>query len=541
VIERERDPRRTGSDTVPDAAPVPVLIVDDNAGKRLALRSVLAPSGYRIVEADSGMAALRCLMHEDFAVILLDVRMPVMDGFETAQMIRQREQSELTPIIFITAFTDDAMDDLAGYATGAADFISSPVPTAVLKAKVSVFTNLFQRARLLAEQARTLQEATDELALLADTAPVGIFRLAVENTYVYVNARWTEITGITSDEAIGQPWHIVLGDGGPAEHAATPFGAVGTDDAFTSARFTLGGHAATGATGATVVQATAKPLLGRDNAVAGWVGTVSDVTDEEAAKTVMRDARDAALATTLMQSNFTVSASHELRTPTTSVLGFIEEVLENDEVSHDDRRCLDIAYRSAQRLSALIDDLLVLGEEDIGAGRMCVEPTLVNGLVETVVSSFSATAQQAEVTLVVDTGAAPGADTGADPGADPPCASVDPVRLEQALNNLLSNALKFTPPGGDVTVVTSTDEESVRIVVTDTGMGIDPQAMDSIFSRFYRAMEAAERGIRGTGLGLAIALQMIEAQGGQLTVASVVGEGSSFTITLPRADRRSTV
>lgn len=527
LSDRERVTGRTDAGPGPEDAAVPVLIVDDNAGKRLALKAVLAPLGYRIVEADSGIAALRFLMSEDFAVILLDVRMPIMDGFETAKMIRKRQQCELTPIIFITAFSSDAMEDMAAYATGAADFIFSPVPTAELQAKVSTFANLYKRANLLAAQARTVQESTDQLALLTDTAPIGIFRASVENSYVYVNARWSEITGVSFDQAIGQPWSIVMSEGEAAEHGPTPFGAVHTQEAFSRSRFKV---QRPGEPDSRVVQGTVKPLRARDSSVIGWVGTLSDVNDEEVAKTSLRDSRDAALATTVMQNNFTISASHELRTPTTSILGFIEEVLESDKVSGDDRKCLDIAYRSAQRLSALIDDLLILGEEDIGAGRMCVEPTSVGVLVETVVASFSATAHGAGVSLVTDTG--PGA------GADAPCALVDPVRLEQALNNLVSNALKFTPPGGQVKVVIDADEDSVRIAVEDTGMGIDPQAMDSIFSRFYRAREATEVGIKGTGLGLAIALQMIEAQDGQLTVASVVGKGSTFTITLPQADRR---
>ena len=134
-------------------ARVPILVVDDNAGKRLALKAVLSPLGYSIVEADSGTAALRCVMAQDFAVILLDVRMPIMDGFETAAHIRQRRQSEMTPIIFITAHGSDEIDtDL--YAEGAVDFIFAPVPPHELRAKVSVFANLFSKALELAARAR---------------------------------------------------------------------------------------------------------------------------------------------------------------------------------------------------------------------------------------------------------------------------------------------------------------------------------------------------------------------------------------------------
>lgn len=506
---------------------VPVLIVDDNAAKRLGLKAVLAPQGYRLVEADSGMAALRCLMQEDFAVILMDVRMPIMDGFETSRLIRQRDQSELTPIIFITAFGKDAMADMAAYATGAADFIFSPVPPAELQAKVSVFANIYRRAKFVAAQAHELQESSDALALLTDAAPIGIFRLSVEGTYLYVNTRWSEITGIASDEAMGQPWYIVTSEADAAEHGPTPFGYVQTENVLYRTRFETRHPVHSESR---VMQGQVKHLLDRDNIIQGWVGTLSDVTDEEVAKHLLLDARDAALATTLMQHNFTASASHELRTPTTSIIGFIEEVLDNGEVSPADRKCLDIAHRSAMRLSSLIDDLLVLGQEDIGAGRMSLELTSVGALVETVVDSFSASAERAKVGLAVVT------QSGSD--ADALSVLVDPFRLEQALNNLLSNALKFTPPGGTVQVLLQAAEDSVLIAVTDTGMGINPEALDSIFSRFYRAQEATDSGTKGTGLGLAIALQMIEAQGGQLTATSEAGKGSTFEITLPRANRQ---
>ena len=145
---------------------VPVLVVDDDPRKRFALRAVLAPLGYSIVEADSGIAALRCVMAQDFAVILLDVRMPTMDGFETAIAIRERRESEMTPIIFITAFANDEIStDL--YAAGAVDFMFAPVPPVELHAKVSVFARIFIQAAELARQRVELEAMNTELHAVA--------------------------------------------------------------------------------------------------------------------------------------------------------------------------------------------------------------------------------------------------------------------------------------------------------------------------------------------------------------------------------------
>ena len=183
--------------------PVPVLLVDDDPSKRLALKAILAPLGYHVVEADSGADGLRCLMAGDFAVILLDVRMPIMDGFETAALIRLRKQSEVTPIIFVTAHDpDEVMTDR--YAEGAVDFITTPVHPDELRAKVSVFAKLFLQAQANAAKAQELQTSADQLTLLTETAPIGIFQTDAQNRYVYTNARWSEITGIPTAEAEGR-------------------------------------------------------------------------------------------------------------------------------------------------------------------------------------------------------------------------------------------------------------------------------------------------------------------------------------------------
>jgi diguanylate cyclase (GGDEF)-like protein len=141
-------------------------MIDDNPTKRYALKAILEPLGYPVVEASSGLEGLRCLMIQDFAVILLDVRMPVMDGFETAALIRQRKKSELTPIIFITAHNKDEFEHTDHWAEGAVDFMMAPVAPDELRAKVRVFVQMFTRAAELAADARAMQTASDQLGVL---------------------------------------------------------------------------------------------------------------------------------------------------------------------------------------------------------------------------------------------------------------------------------------------------------------------------------------------------------------------------------------
>ncbi|GAC1675589.1 MAG: response regulator [Candidatus Dormibacteraceae bacterium] len=155
-------PERDIGESNAKTAAVTVLIVDDDSTKRFALKTILAPLGENVVEASSGADALRQLLRREFAVVLLDVRMPVMDGFETAQLIRQRPRSELTPIIFVTALGQAETDIGRGYDLGAVDFVFAPVVPAILRAKVSVFVELYRAQQELRRYRSKLETLVEE-------------------------------------------------------------------------------------------------------------------------------------------------------------------------------------------------------------------------------------------------------------------------------------------------------------------------------------------------------------------------------------------
>jgi CheY-like chemotaxis protein len=149
--------------------PVRILVVDDSAENRLTLESILKEPGQDVVTAASGRDALRHLLHQEFAVILLDVNMPGMDGFETAALVRQRKSSERTPIIFITAFSDEVHIS-RGYSLGAVDYIVSPVVPEMLRSKVAVFVDLFRKAEQIRLQAESLRRRADQLYQLSEAS-----------------------------------------------------------------------------------------------------------------------------------------------------------------------------------------------------------------------------------------------------------------------------------------------------------------------------------------------------------------------------------
>jgi PAS domain S-box-containing protein len=503
------------------AGDVPILIVDDNAAKRLALKAVLLSLGYRIVEADSGVAALRCVMAQDFAVILLDVCMPDMDGFETAALIRQRRQSEMTPIIFITAFGSDEIVSTDRYAEGAVDFIFAPVPGDELRAKVAVFANLFLKAEGLATRARAVQTSADQLRLLTDAAPIGIFQTDADNRYVYTNPRWCDITGISSEEAAGQTWDTII----TAETRAGLIAEMANATTYRSEvchRFEI--QRTDGDT--RVALMTSKAIPDAEGATTGWVGTLADVTAETEVEAALSEARDEATEASRLKSDFLANMSHEIRTPMNGVIGMTDLLLETDL----DPRQRDYALtvrNSGEALLTIINDILDFSK--VEAGKLEIEDVAFNvaTVVDDVVDLLAGPAQSKSLELiaVVDS-SVPGTVHG------------DPGRVRQVLTNLIGNALKFTQTGEIVVRVSAEGTHdggptaTIRFDVSDTGDGIAPDKLGSIFQPFVQADTSTSRRYGGTGLGLAIASQLVALMGGDCGLSSDVGVGSTFWFTI---------
>jgi PAS domain S-box-containing protein len=498
--------------------PVTVLVVDDNAAKRLALRAVLLPLGYSIVEADSGLAALRCLMAQEFAVILLDVRMPIMGGFETAAHIRLRRQSEMTPIIFITAHGgDEIVTDR--YAEGAVDFLFAPVQPDELRAKVSFFANLFIRAEALAERAREVQATADQLRLLTDAAPIGIFQTDAENRYVYTNPRWTEITGIREVDAIGQRWDTIVSADQRAGLTAELTSRVGS-------RTELGHRFEISVPDSRprIVLMNSRSMLRSDGEREGWVGTLADITAEAGAEAAMSAARDEATKASRLKSDFLANMSHEIRTPMNGVIGMTDLLLETD-LGAVQRDYAQTVRNSGEALLTIINDILDYSK--VEAGMLAIEDLEfdVRSVVDGVIHLLAGSAQAKGLDLVVQLD-----------GAVPTLVSGDPGRLRQVLTNLIGNAIKFTRDGEiDLRVTLAEiagDDAVVRFEVSDTGDGITEDNLGLIFAPFVQADTSSSRRYAGTGLGLAISNQLVVLMGGDIGVSSKLGLGSTFWFTI---------
>ncbi len=196
-----------------------ILVVDDNPGKRLSIISILEPLGHAIVEVDSGEAALRAVLKQSFAVILLDVQMPLMDGYETASLIRTHRRSEHTPIIFITAHASEETKRPIAYASGAVDFIVAPVVSDILRAKVRIFVELYLKSRALERSLAEISDSAARAGSVLDNVADGIVTVNADGVVESFNRAATELFGYTEHEAIGQPFSMMVGPKYPADFA----------------------------------------------------------------------------------------------------------------------------------------------------------------------------------------------------------------------------------------------------------------------------------------------------------------------------------
>jgi signal transduction histidine kinase len=222
-----------------------------------------------------------------------------------------------------------------------------------------------------------------------------------------------------------------------------------------------------------------------------------------------------------LKDEFVSSVSHELRTPLTSISGYVE-LLKEDESDDERRNYLSIVERNSERLLGLVSDLLFTARLQDGRLQLEREEVDMRALVREAVESARPRADAASVDLQVE-------------AVSVPVALGERVRLAQLLDNLISNGVKFTPPGGHVRVSLGADAGMIRLEVSDSGIGIAEAERERLFERFFRSQSALERQIQGTGLGLYISKAIVEAHGGRIGVSSEEGKGTTFVVELPTA------
>jgi signal transduction histidine kinase/response regulator RpfG family c-di-GMP phosphodiesterase len=567
---------------------VSILIVDDRPDKLLAHETVLAELKQNLVRATSGKEALRCLLKQDFAVILLDVNMPGMDGFETAALIRQRQRSETTPIIFISAVNDTETHVSRGYSLGAVDYILTPVVPEILRAKIAVFVDLFkkteqvkrqaeEREKFIREQASLAEaEARQErLAFLADASNVlagsleyhktfhSLAHLVVPRLADFCVVLATEEEGglrqvaVAHSNLVDEPTLRKLAEEFPGSSAARTSGA----QVVKTGQSEMCCDMSNGALQEVFDRAEdrelllsfaptsfiAVPLKTHDRVLGAIVmvntsegrmcGTDELALAEELAQRAAlaidnaglykaaQKARAESERANLAKDSFLAMLSHELRTPLTPVLTSVLALQQEESLSGEVRASLQMIRRNVELEARLIDDLLDLTRISKGKVQLSLEEVDAHSLLRNALEICQTEIDHKNLSLQTDL------------VAEKVCLKADPARLQQIFWNLIKNAVKFTPEGGRLRIRTWNDNGQLRVEVSDSGMGIDAESLPKIFNAF----EQGERTrLGGLGLGLAISKALVETHHGTLTAESRGrDQGATFTAAFPVAENHA--
>ncbi|HKB04573.1 MAG TPA: ATP-binding protein, partial [Gemmataceae bacterium] len=505
--------------------------MDDLPANLLVLESLLDDLGHNLVRAHSGEEALRRLQDDDFALILLDVRMPGLDGFQTAERVRNRDRSRYTPVIFITAYDDDEFPTADGYKLGAVDYLRKPLVPEILRAKVSRLVDLYlekETARRQADQLRLHIQASTDYA---------IFMLDPEGRVATWNAGAQRIKGYAASEIIGQHFSRfyppdTVARGWP-DHELRVAGQVGRfeDEGW---RVRKDGSLFW----ANVVITAVRDDRGH---LQGFSKVTRDLTERKRGEDALREAHagleenvrartaelteaNAALRAEVEQrrrleeelqqrvgelaeadrhkNEFLAMLAHELRNP----LAPIRNAVQILRTPGADRRTADHARammeRQLQQLVRLVDDLLDVSR--IMRGKITLDRQPVD--LATVVGRAAETAQP-----VID---AYGHELVVNLPDQPVVLEGDQVRLAQVISNLLTNAAKYTEKAGHIWLNAETDDDEVVIRVRDSGVGIAPDLLPRVFYLFVQAERSLARSNGGLGVGLTLVKRLVEMHGG---------------------------
>ena len=498
-----------------------ILLVDDNENKLIALESVFADLDLELILARSGIEALRLLLVHDFAVILLDVHMPIMDGFETAALTRTRKNCEHTPIIFITAVSKSEMHAAHGYSLGAVDYIFAPVIPDNLRAKVLALSDLYVKSRDVEHRATALRQEAEQRAKHLETSlesllnrlEVGVFSMAMDGRLISANPAFMRIFGIPpgTDVRTIDPKQFYINE---EDHAATLVklrADGGLHDQHVMRRRIDGSQ----------IWISTSRTLATD--IAGHEsidGLIEEITSRKEAEAAL-----IAKAAELARSNaelaeFAYIASHDLQEPLRMVSTYssLVELHYGPQLDAKGASYLNRMGVASRRMQTLIRDILdysKLGYECRAAVVDC------NGVLDRVRYALQSLIADSEAVIA---------------HGSLPTIHGDAILVGQVYQNLISNAIKFRRPDVKPLISISCERAGAfwQFSFADNGIGIPETSFERIFQVFHRLHGRDKH--EGNGIGLAICRKAVQRMNGEIHVTSSLGIGSTFVFTLPSAD-----
>ena len=533
-----------------------ILIVDDLQEKLLVFKTILEELDQNLVMVRSGSEALREVLAREFAVILLDVNMPDIDGLETARLIRKYKRSAHTPIIFITAYADE-MQTAQGYSLGAVDYILSPVVPDVLRSKVRVFVELYQAqqrtkamageqvARARAEAARAAAEettrrsnflarASHELGASLDLQQ-GMRRLLdlvvpqlaecaalvvdgeAERPMLCFKKESIEFFGEYAElpASLREALQRVVREGLPLEGQTVCYPLRIGDR-------TLGALALQSKDSpnllpqdlVTLQELVSRAAIALDNARL-YSSLQREIVRSREAEESLQDANR-------RKDEFLAMLSHELRNPLAPIRNAVEVMRRVAPPDAKLTMAREVVDRQVTLLARLVEELLDVSRISQGKIVLKREPVDLARIIAHSVETSRPLIDARSQTLSV---AVP---------ATPVWLSADFARLSQVVSNLLNNASKYTGEGGRIELGATVHSGEVSIMVRDNGSGIEPELLDKVFELFVQGDRALDRGQGGLGIGLTLVKRLVELHQGSVGAASDgPGRGATFTVTLP--------
>jgi signal transduction histidine kinase/DNA-binding response OmpR family regulator len=545
--------------------PGTILVVDDSTANLQLLVGILKDQGYIVHPASDGRLALRFLQTNLPDLILLDIKMPGMDGFEVCRQLKEDERTRNIPIIFISVLEGEH-DKVKAFQAGGTDYIAKPFHPEEVLARVN---NQLQLRELTEQLEHKISERTAALAMTNQHLQAEITeRMRVEEAMrkreALLNAtqHLSKIGGWEYDVRTGNLFwtdelyaiHELPND--PSiDHIKESLNCYDPKDrpvikkAFQNVYMkgqsydlefpfttTRGTHL--------WVRTTAQPVYGEGEVIT-VVGNLMDITDLKHTEEELRRYKDKleeevqqrtaelvmakqnAERANRAKSTFLANMSHELRTPLNAILGFSSLMQNDSQLPEDQQHHLDIINRSGEHLLRLINDILDMAKIEAGQAQTENLPFDLGTMVRDITDMMQVRAQEKRLKLLIDQSS-----------HFPRYIVGDEARLRQILINLMSNAIKFTPQGEvSLHLATQTNKAAhLLIEVADTGTGVTAEEQQRIFEPFVQL--GAHNGSKGTGLGLTITRQFVNMMGGNITLESTPGKGSLFRVTLPLVEAK---
>jgi PAS domain S-box-containing protein len=483
------------SSTIEGADKARILVIDDEPRIRDACRMVLQGMGMEVAVAANGEEGLAMIGARHYDIVLVDLMMPVLSGFEVLAHIREYHPDTVVVVITGYATLEHSIEAMK---KGAFDFIPKPFTPDHLRVVVG---KSLRYTRALQD----ISETKTRLRVMVDRLTDGVMACDLEGRVVLANPAFLQMVGYSDNGVAGRPVAEVVAE--PAIRGMIDQALAMPTDSSTEMVEVI--HYDDRAGGERFHEVRCAPFRSRTGSTLGVIAVLHDIT---AIKNIER-----------MKSEFVSMVSHEIRSPMNSLLMQLKVILDGlaGEVTDKQREILERASDKIRNLTLMVSELLDLARIESGQVDNDREPVFIHLLLEEQVTFHRAAAAEKNILLQLE------------PLPPLPAVLANRRGLEEVFTNLITNAIKYSPVGSRVTVAAVQKDGAVAISVGDTGYGIPEEDLEAIFNRFYRVKDSNTRTIHGTGLGLAIVKGIVKAHGGTIEVTSTLGQGSTFTVTLP--------